>query len=492
LNAQVLTGRPKMKKITVLFGFSPNNDYGVFNATLRTALKAVYERMLYVKKGNEFVKPPKPLHSAIYEDTLLDVSRHFDQVKLASPLTEKEFLGTYVGRKRLIYERAFLSLRVKPLRKRDSYVNWFSKTEKQTFSGKEPVPRGISPRSPRYHVELGPYIKRIEKEIYTMLGKYNSSRVIFKGLNARDRGVALREHWEVFQNPVAIGLDASRFDQHVSLEALKWEHSIYRKYYPRDSKFAELLKMQLKNKCYVNLPDGSFQFQVEGKRMSGDMNTALGNCLIASSLVLTYCKLKGVKCRVANDGDDIVLVMERRDTRKITDLSEWFLNMGFNMKIEAPVYTFEEIEFCQAKPVWTPEGYIMTRNPYTALPKDCTSITPFQSVRHGCRWMKAVGQCGLALTGGVPIFQDFYQRLIDISGNVQALKTEEGRESGMERLARDMKRTYQLIHPRTRVSFWRAFGIEPDKQLVMESEYRNREFRKESSPDNHPIRDFPI
>lgn len=487
------SGKPKLKRISVLAGFSPAIEYGVFNATIRTALKSVYERMLFVKANDAFVKPPEPKHSNIYQERLEMVSRWFSKVKRVAPLTQEQFLGTYDGRKRQMYNRACLSLKVKPFKRSDSYIKWFSKVEKQLFSeDKEPVPRGISPRSTRFHVSHGPYIKRVEKNIYKELGRMVGHHVIFKGLNARDRATILRSHWDCFQNPVAIGLDASRFDQHVSVEALEWTHSIYRNYFPYSKTFKRLCDLTMSNRCFVNLPDGSFSFHVKGKRMSGDMDTGLGNCLIATALTVCYCESKGIKYRIADDGDDIQLLTERRNLGRLDDLEEWYLEMGFSMKREAPVFEFEKIEFCQSRPVWTPEGYIMVRNPFAALAKDCISTVPFQSLKHARRWMKAVGDCGMSLTGGIPIFQSFYSRLIKEAGNVKALVTQKGDMSGMQRLAVGMKRNFQTIHPNTRVSFWRAFGIEPDKQLVMEREYQSRIFNIESDTSNHVIKDFPI
>lgn len=480
-----------MKTTTVMYGFSPNIKYGVFNVTLRTALKSVYERMLYVKKDGMFVEPPKPI-PGVYERRLWRIKRYFGEVKRAAALTKESFLGTYVGRKLQTYTRAFETLKVRPLNQKDSSINWFVKIEKQRFDdSKEPVPRGISPRNPRYHVNLGLYVKRIEKKIYKMLDRYAGHRVIFKGLNARDRGRCLREHWGHFKRPVAFDLDASRFDQHVDLEALLWEHSIYKSFYPSDGRFARLLRMQEKNVCVVRLPDGNFKFIVIGRRMSGDMNTGLGNCLIMTSLMITFCEEKEIEYRLADDGDDTVLIIDEDDLPKMEGVTEWFLEMGFTMKVGNPVRIFEQIEFCQSHPVWTPEGYVMVRN-LTALSKDCISTTRLQSEKHCKRWMKAVGLCGLSLTGGIPVYQDFYNRMVVLAGGVKPLATQEGQETGMQRMAKNMKRQYSSVHPQTRVSFWRAFGMEPDKQLVLEEEYRTRQFAPYSSDQHHPLRDFPF
>jgi hypothetical protein len=50
---------------------------------------------------------------------------------------------------------------------------------------------------------------------------------------------------------------------------------------------------------------------------------------------------------LANNGDDCVIIIEKRHLKKLDDLPSWFLTMGFRMEVEKPVYEFEQIEFCQ-------------------------------------------------------------------------------------------------------------------------------------------------
>jgi hypothetical protein len=88
-------------------------------------------------------------------------------------------------------------------------------------------------------------------------------------------------------------------------------------------------------------------YEVEGARMSGDMNTSSGNCMIMVSLVFAYLSEKRIKWRLANNGDDCVIVIEQKHLGKLEDLPKWFLKMGFRMEVEEPVYEFERIEFCQ-------------------------------------------------------------------------------------------------------------------------------------------------
>ena len=73
----------------------------------------------------------------------------------------------YVGRKRGIYERAYTSLMVRAIGVRDAWVNTFVKAEKVNFDKKtDPAPRVIQPRSPRYNLEVGRYLKLYEKELF--------------------------------------------------------------------------------------------------------------------------------------------------------------------------------------------------------------------------------------------------------------------------------------------------------------------------------------
>lgn len=460
-------GIPKTRHVYWVNGLSTSTRYLVHNSNITTCVRAMKERLLYVEKQGGFIPTERPTRS--FSEACAAFFVAFKPlVQYTSPLTDKQFVGAYKGRRRTVYENAIKSLIGRPLEKKDSYINFFVKCEKVNFTKKlDPAPRGISPRNPRYHVMLGPYIKRIEKTIYDNIAKVFGAVTVFKGLNAVQRAKHLRSHWESFNDPVAIGLDASRFDQHVSIQALSYEHRYYKMFYPNNKTFAHLLSLQRNNRLYANCPDGRAVLSLNGGRMSGDMNTALGNCLLMSAMVYSYMHSRVGKFRLANDGDDCVVIIERADEHKLSDLTSWFLELGFNMKVEPTVDIFEQIEFCQSQPIWTPEGWLMVRKVSDSIPKDSISIKPLDNPKVFRRWMKAVGEGGLALTGGIPIVQDLYKRYDDIGGNVKPLD-DPTMETGLRRLAIGMKRVYQPIHPMTRVSFWRAFGIPSSKQLCYE------------------------
>jgi len=484
-----IQGKPdKQRRTYVLCGLSHNHNYAVYNNNLPAIIRAINERVFYVDYGNGFVRPYQP-QQQFYDTVLKDVSKFFDAVPYVTPMTAMQFAGSYVGRRRTIYEQAASSLVQLPLTPKDAYIKAFIKAEKYNFTKKpNPAPRIIQPRGPRYIVESGRHIKVIEKNIYKCLDNMFGHTTIFKGLNAEDRGRILHEKWQDFVDPVAIGLDAKRFDQHVSRSALEWEHSIYRKFYPRNKYFAWLLSLQLRNKGFAQCNSGTVKYQVDGCRMSGDSNTALGNCLIMSSLVYAYAKSVGVRIRLANDGDDCVVVMESRDLRKFSlDLENFFVDAGFSLTIEQPVYVFEEIEFCQCHPVFDGEKYIMVRDIRVAISKDCVSLKPLDNARIFKMWMAAVGQGGMSLTGGIPVWQNFYNTLSNLSEGASPL-VDMTLQTGMKIMGKGMDRRYGAPTPHSRLSFFLAFGISPYEQEVLEQYYDGYEL----GPSGSPLRFVPL
>lgn len=470
-------GKPdKQRKTYALCGLSHNHNYAVYNNTLHAIERGISERVFYVDYGSGFVRPYQPEES-FYDIQLQPISKYFeDNVPYVTPMTAYQFAGSYVGRRRTIYTNAADSIARTPLSRKDSYISAFIKAEKYNFTKKSnPAPRIIQPRGPRFIVESGRYIKPIEKKVYGMINSLFGHTTIFKGLNAEHRGRILQEKWESFVDPVAVGLDAKRFDQHVSRPALEWEHSIYRKFFPRDKYFAWLLSCQLLNKGFARCNSGTVKYEVEGCRMSGDANTALGNCLIMSCLVYTYARSVGVSVKLANDGDDCIVIMERADLEKFSmDLESFFIRAGFSLTIEAPVFVLEEIEFCQCHPVFDGEKYIMVRDVRVAISKDCVALKPLDNPRVFKMWMSAVGQGGVALTGGIPVWQNFYNRLEQLSEGARPLE-DMTLNTGMRLMSKGMDRRYVAPTASSRFSFWLAFGISPDAQEVLERYYDDYE-----------------
>jgi hypothetical protein len=457
-------------------GVSPDIEIVPFTNDLNTLLRGVCERVFFVKVGSGFSRPPRP-DTGVFSQRLCETLESLvPLLPSTAPVSHQQFVDSRPGRKRRVYQRALDEIRAgRTSLKEDASIQVFVKYEKTDRTTKtDPVPRIISPRNPRYNVRVGRYLAPLEHKLFKSIGKLFGHPTVIKGFNARESATLLREKWEMFKRPVAVGLDASRFDQHVSLEALKWEHEVYYKCYPQQKhkqRLRQLLKYQLKNECVGYVPDGRVQYTIEGTRMSGDMNTSLGNCVLMCSMIHAYSKHVGVSTQLANNGDDCVVFMEQGDLDKfMAPLSKWFLEMGFNMTVEPPVTMFDQIEFCQTKPIWGGDYWIMCRNPNTAITKDSVMLKRWDTEDLFRGWLDAVGTGGLALTGSIPVFQDLYQ-MYRRSGKRRKI-SEDLLPWNLRCLKEGVNREYGHVQPETRASFYWAFDVTPDEQVVLEKHYR--------------------
>jgi hypothetical protein len=306
-----------------------------------------------------------------------------------------------------------------------------------------------------------------------------------KGLNAEEVGAEIKNKWDKYRSPVGIGLDASRFDQHVSKIALKHEHAIYTRCFPNQSDkklLKKYLSWQLSVDGRARTLDGTLRYKHDGGRMSGDMNTALGNCLLMSMFVWAFMDSIGIKdYSLVNNGDDCVIITEKGNVgRLLENVAIWFLKMGFTMKVEEPVNFIEGIEFCQAHPVFDGEKYVMVRNFPVSLVKDTISLKPLTNTKMYERWCTAIGQCGESLSGGIPIYNSFYKSLI-FTG-VKPLSSDDFSDMGMFISAIGMSRHFKTPSDRSRLSFFLAFGYSPSEQVAIEDYYNKRMIPKWQPP----------
>lgn len=457
------------RSVRCLAGFGSGVRYGVHTSTLKNLARGIVERVFYVQRGEGLAPAPLPL-AGVFSRLSYTRQRLVRAMRSTPIVPRDEYSGLYSGRKRGVYERAYASLMVRAINMRDAWVSTFVKAEKVNLDKKgDPAPRVIQPRSPRYNLEVGRYLKLFEKELCAGFKRVWGYPVVLKGLNAQDVGGWLSQHWARFSEPVAVGLDASRFDQHVSKEALEFEHSIYNAVF-RSAELRRLLKWQLHNRGIARVEGYRVDYQVEGRRMSGDINTGMGNCLLMSSMVISYCEQVGIDFRLANNGDDCVLFCERSDLPKLDGLDRWMLDFGFTLTREEPVFVLEQVEFCQAQPVRCANGWRMVRNPLTAMSKDCVSLLGWDNPKAFADWATAIGGCGLSLTAGVPVWEAWYRGLIRVgSGVAPDGAVDAVWDSGLGYMARGVQPCE--VDEEARYSFYLAFGILPDTQLAFEDHY---------------------
>lgn len=436
---------------------------------VQTIVRGLLERVFFCKDAQGKYRPPITPKRGAYS-RLEGFKRKVTRGLIGSTkLTWEQFLGYYSGRKLTRYSNAVDSLTVCPLQRKDSYLDTFSKAEKDNRTAKpNPSPRCIQPRHPRFNVELGCYLKHVEHILYHNIDAMfpGNHPVVMKSHNCDSRGAALSEAWGDIAHPVAVGLDAKRFDQHVSPEALGWEHSVYLRIYNQDPFLAKLLRWQMNNRGFVRCYNGTAQYTVKGSRMSGDMNTALGNVLIMCALMWTYMGELGIPYRFLNDGDDCVLIVSKRNLDRLESLVPWFSDMGFRMEREPPVTVLEKVEFCQSQPVFDGRSYRMVRQPRVALSKDLITFLPVSAENQWSSARRAIAECGLALAGDMPVLGSFYKRL---GLNTDHVRPNWGNQfPGSWYLALGADHAHEPVTDEARYSFYLAFDITPDEQIALE------------------------
>jgi len=356
---------------------------------------------------------------------------------------------------------------------KDRVLSVFTKFEKADTTK---AARVINPPNSRYGLMLGKWLKANEHKYFQSINAVWGARTkhtVFKGIDIYEAAETMRSKWDRFADPVAVGIDARKLDAHVSVPALKYEHSFYNDVF-QDPELAEILKWQLTSKSVGYVIDGKVEASFPGTRCSGDLNTSLGNCILVCAMVWAFVEGLCIDCELVNNGDDCVVIMERADLERfLAELEEWFVERGFRMVVENPVDEFEQIVFCQARPVCSGGIWRMVRDPFTCLKKDPVCLRPLSSAKSFAKWRGAVGRGGLSLTSGIPVLQAFYACLM--RGTRQCTRRYftnvvcQG-NSMLERGA-NLDAHQELVQPGTRDSFHAAFGISPAEQRAMEAYY---------------------
>lgn len=476
----------------------PNND-------VASALHAITERVYLVEDKGKFQPPPKPFpHFGMSKEGMLKrrvafelmvepFNQAFDrsfsavyQSERTSPYSIEEFLGNYGGAQLKRYTQAAESLKKVRLGNKDARVALFTKDEYRDWKCVEgkwipKPPRAIQTRSPRYHVALGTYLDPMEKRLYKILDHMfdpGGLPTVAKGLNLNRRGQVIAQKWKSFADPVGIGLDALRYDQHQGEDLQRNEHKNYRKVSkptspdPNIPPLAYLLDRQIHNVGRYKHKTGSIRYSVLGKRMSGDKNTSSGN--VTNMLTVFYLYLDSISCRkdcLLNDGDDNTLIVERRMLNLVLEtIEKFFLRFGLTMKVEGIFNTLEEIEFCQTHPVQIDGEYKLVPNPHKRLYSDLMTTKNIATPKPYTKWLGSVAGCGASASKGVPIFQAYYQW---ISTGAPAWRPKAGTHyyRFRDELTEGMESGVTEISMMNRLSFYRAYGMSPAVQVALEKTF---------------------
>lgn len=398
---------------------------------------------------------------------------------------------SYSGRKRDRYVQARASLDVVSYRRQDNMVMAFVKSEKLEDGTKDP--RMIQCRTPRFSYLLGNYLKPLEHKLYCVQGTRElerflpSGRLIAKGLDSRSRATLLKAKMEEVGECVVYSMDCSRFDAHVGQLALRLEHLVYQMCYPGHKLLQQLLQGQLVNR---GVTAGGLKYTCPGGRMSGDMNTALGNCIIMIIMLAGAMRRMGFKPRewqCLDDGDDCLLIVHARDEDRLENLVPIFRTYGHVLKLENRATNLHQVTFCQSRVVECADGLKFVQSPQRTLSRGMCSVSKFRGADIS-KFLRTLATCELSISMGVPILQEYALTMMRSAGPGPEVKPivfgrwfkakmeikSHGGEGSIRPLA---------ITPLARATFDLAFGLSPCEQEYWESWIRTHPISTRAAVD---------
>lgn len=490
--------RPPAKKYVRLDVGIQFGHVAPFTNSMVNYLHAVVCRAKLVKRAGIFQPRPPVAPGASYAPMIAAFRKHLipcairPTVSSLRPLTRAEFVAGRPSGLRKVYQRAIDDRRFELRGLRDlTKLKGFVKVEKsaQAYIDSEgrlfcaKPPRPIHPRDPGFNIEQGRFTVVIEHHLYGDLAEICDYRhggevlpVVMKAYNVEDRARIIRAHWDRAGGDgkaFALCIDQSGFDAHIELLSLLFTHQVFELYFPGRPDLKRLLKAQLDNRVVARFRDGEVRTRLGPMRMSGDMDTSLGNCLISATLAWMLCRVYR-KTSFVVDGDDTIIFVPRKlmDTirRKVVD---HYLSFGFDAVAEHPCDVFEHIEFCQSKPVFDGCKWRMVRNWHKAISLDYSGYERLLEDRYFKEFIHSVGSCGMALTYGLPIMQEFYSFGIREGSKGRDVPWDQIKGLGLFRLAKRAGgfRRWSPVTDAARISFWRAFGVTPDSQIRWERHF---------------------
>lgn len=422
------------------------------------------------------------LHNRVLFDCPMPLDKRVSQCKTLARLISdwlprdceaEDWVMKYHGAKRRKYQQARVDLAHAPIRRSDSYIAAFIKAEK-IFELKDP--RMIQARSVRYNCVLGDYLKPIEHHLYNIKGTGRLSkylppgRLIAKGCNMERRARLIRNKMLRFSKPMVVSLDASRFDAHVT-KMLEVEHLIYLRYW-RSPELQRILAWQVYNRGRTS---GGIRYKCKYGRMSGDMNTALGNCLISIIVlanIMRRLRVKPTHWDMLCDGDDVLLFIDAGKRGILEQLPDYYLQHGFKIKIENVTDEFNKVRFCQTFPCDTPMGPKMVSDPTRTMSRSLAGVKHWAEPKFIPKYLALIGYCELALNMGIPVLQEFALTIMNWGSVLPKSVHRTGRVIKALREEREHEIRPLPISIDARLSFEAATGITVEEQRAIEGALR--------------------
>lgn len=336
--------------------------------------------------------------------------------------------------------------------------------------------RCINSRSDLFKVDVGPFFKQIEKIAFEI-------PEFIKKIPVIERPQYIFDH--VYQPGARyVTTDYTSFEAGFKSQVMKaCEFEIYR-YIGRDHpEFGKFWKNIQKLLGFNRINYEGFKGYVPATRMSGEMNTSLGNGLFNLMAFKFICSLKGVNCKGVVEGDDGLFSLSGDvDIR-------YFRDLGALIKFE----TFDDLgkaSFCGQ--LFDPDSKQSIRDPVKALVKFGWAPRMYNGaskiLKEGLLRSKAMS--GIFENRSCPILSRFYLYILRMTKNrvTQAKRYRNSlrREWEREQIISEEEWIHSngyshfedlYIAPtlNTRLLFEELYGFTVDQQLYIEKIFDRRE-----------------
>lgn len=417
---------------------------------------------------------------------LQDVYQYAEEELVATnqhrPVSGEEYCSSMPPSKQKLY----FAILPTALRLDISDVSQFD-VEAKIKAEKKPVKADLIARvygaySTKINICTGRYLKPIEHPIFHGINKTfqrltgGHPLTVLKGLNSAEKAEVVANKFHSFSKPIAIELDCTHFDKHINTYLLRWEHRLYKMFYSGSERqiLSQLLKRQLTTRWKGRTEDGyAIEARTRGGRVSGSVNTALGNIVVMTFVFYQYAlilKELGIRFEYVNEGDDCFFIIEQAQRQQLPDITQFYSLFGLNLRIENEVTVLQKISFCQTSPMFINGRWMMIRPPKTVLFKDMCQLvwTDMETYK---TWLNQVGTGGSILNAGVPVLSHLYAKMLEWGGEGKPLPKslqDDMYYSGLFNLCRGLTKNVDVISDDNRFEFYLSTGIRPNEQISIE------------------------
>lgn len=403
-------------------------------------------------------------------------------------LSPADVLRRYSGDKLRRYADAFKWNEENDLRHVDFMMESFGKLEKMD---KVTDMRFIQHRKDRVIVQMLRHTLPVDDALCVLKGDGVNLPFgkLFSGhLNPRQIAKHLRIKWDWLSQvgkPVAILSDISRYDRSHRQQHLAAEARFYTRA-NKDSMLSVIFYVLLFiPRSRVAVSKLGIVYTTTLQRYSGETITGGGNKVLvftAFVCVMHYLRIPMRQWTLLNAGDDNCTLTVAQHIPWISRMFEvCFAHHGYDLRIESIAPEFEQIQFCQCRPVLLSGGWRMIRDPRRVMARATVMTQDYEHLQNRLDYLFSVGMCELANNSGCPVLQAYALCLVRNSpgGVLKARFLEQIRWN----INMPLKGAIPTeVTEEARLSFQRAWGIDVETQHKYEKFFSTWKIDVSNSP----------